>query len=119
MNRNLRKVLFVAILIALLAAQTSGQQSGSTAETQGDDVVRISVRLVQVDGTVTDKQGHQITDLTRDNFQLFVDGVAKKITTFYYVPPQPVVKAEANKKKSKEGPDATQPAITTRLREDQ
>lgn len=119
MNRNLRKAYFVALLIALVAAQTSGQQSGSTAETQREEVVRISVRLVQVDGTVTDKQGHQITDLTRDDFQLFVDGVAKKITTFYYVPPQPIVKAEANKKKSKEGPDATQPAITTRLREDQ
>jgi VWFA-related protein len=50
-----------------------------------DDVVKITTNLVQVDAVVTDKSGKPITDLTKDEIQIFEDGRPQKITHFSYV----------------------------------
>ena len=106
-------------LVACLCLQAFAQQSGTPQQSQDTDVVRISVRLVQVDGTVTDKQGHQVTDLTKDDFELFVDGQRQKVTNFAYIPAQPVVKASSTRqqKKDRGEPLAVPPPV--RLRPDQ
>ncbi len=52
---------------------------------EDDDVVRITTNLVQVDATVTDKAGKQVTNLTADDFEITENGKAQKITHFNYV----------------------------------
>lgn len=53
-----------------------------------DDVVRITTNLVQLDATVTDKSGNQISNLTADDFEITENGRAQKITNFSYVSPK-------------------------------
>jgi len=112
-------LLFVVLLIPFRTAFPQQPQSTPPTEPKETDVVRISVRLVQVDGTVIDKKGRQVTDLTRDDFQLFVDGVLKPITTFYYVPATVKLKAASAPKATRNPAIPKVPTLTGRLREDQ
>jgi len=54
-----------------------------------EDVVRISVTLVQVDAVVTDKQGKPVTDLKSSDFEIYEDGRKQHITNFTFVGIQP------------------------------
>ena len=54
-----------------------------------EDVVRISVTLVQVDAVVTDKQGKPVTDLKSSDFEVYEDGRKQHITNFSFVGTQP------------------------------
>jgi hypothetical protein len=47
-----------------------------------DDVVRVYTELVQTDVMVFDKQGHFVNGLTKDNFELRVDGKPRPIESF-------------------------------------
>jgi VWFA-related protein len=48
------------------------------------DVVRITTNLVQVDATITDKNGKPITDLKPEEVEIFEDGRKQKITHFSF-----------------------------------
>ncbi|MBL8178653.1 MAG: VWA domain-containing protein [Bryobacterales bacterium] len=63
--------------MALLGQQTTSQQQ--------DDVIRITVNLVQVDAVVTDAKGRHITGLEAADFELLQDGKPQKITSFQFV----------------------------------
>jgi VWFA-related protein len=69
---------FLALLAVLCAV------SPSLAQTQSDDVVRITVNLVQIDAVVT-KNGKSIKDLKAADFEIFEDGRRQEITSFAYV----------------------------------
>ena len=58
--------------------------SGAQDAEHHDDVVKIGVTLVQIDAIVTDKQGRQVTDLGKDNFEIYEDGKRQLITNFSY-----------------------------------
>src|SRR5215813_659302 len=77
--------------------QDSGQNPPATRP--GQDVVRITTQLVQVDAVVTDKNGKHVEDLTEADFELLVDGKKQHLTHFSHVS-LPVVKREpaANRK---------------------
>jgi VWFA-related protein len=82
-----------------------------------EEVVRISITLVQVDAVVTDQQGKQVTNLNPSDFDIYEDGRRQHITNFSYVAAQPdsppPPKTEARSK-------ATAPiGPPTRLRPDQ
>ena len=47
-----------------------------------EDVVRVYTELVQTDVMVFDKQGRFVNDLTRDNFELRIDGKPRAIEAF-------------------------------------
>ncbi len=86
-----RCYLLIALATCMLAAafgQQPKEPAAQKSESQNEDVVRISVRLVQIDGTVTDKDGQAVTDLKKDDFELFVDGRPQQITNFSYVDTQ-------------------------------
>jgi VWFA-related protein len=116
MGNSLIKILGVVVALCppFQGIRAQQQQPKTPAESQDTEVVRISVRLVQVDGSVIDKKGNQVTDLKKDDFQLFVDGQSKPITTFYYVSPISTETAKEDKKSAI--PIAP---TTSRLREDQ
>lgn len=50
-----------------------------------EDIVKISVTLVQVDAIVTDKNGKQVTDLKPEDFEILEDGKPQAISNFAYV----------------------------------
>lgn len=64
--------------------QPSDQQAGAR-----QDVIRITVNLVQIDAVVTDSKGHQVTNLEPKDFEVSEDGHPQKITNFSYVTLQP------------------------------
>ncbi|HKR62785.1 MAG TPA: VWA domain-containing protein [Thermoanaerobaculia bacterium] len=66
------------MLCLLAAAAAMGQQTLSES---------IEVRVVNVEVVVTDKAGHRVVGLGRDDFELFEDGIPQKITNFYDVRP--------------------------------
>jgi len=57
-------------------------QKPSTEETE---VVRINTNLVQIDVSVVDKNGVQVTDLQPDDFEIREDDHVRKITNLSYV----------------------------------
>ncbi|HEX2270999.1 MAG TPA: VWA domain-containing protein [Pyrinomonadaceae bacterium] len=55
-----------------------------TAQTNTDDVVKITTNLVQIDAVVT-KKGKPVTDLKAEDFEIYEDGKLQTITSFVYV----------------------------------
>ncbi len=70
---------FLPALLAVLCAV-----SPNLAQSQSDDVVRITTNLVQIDAVVT-KNGKPIKDLKAEDFEIFEDGRRQEITSFAYV----------------------------------
>jgi VWFA-related protein len=50
-----------------------------------DFSLKVAVEEVRIDAVVLDRKGHQITDLTADDFELYQDGKLQKITSCAYV----------------------------------
>jgi VWFA-related protein len=118
MNQRTNKYCLTLTLVVFVLVQASAPSS-MPEQFQEPDVVRISVRLVQVDGTVTDKNGHQVSDLNKDDFDLFVDGQRQKITNFAYIPAQVVAKPSPSSKQEKDRGVAQPVAPPVRLRQEQ
>ena len=88
-----RCCLFIA-LMAYMLLPTFAQQPKVTPTpqqqpSQDEDVVRVNVRLVQVDATVTDKNGREVKDLKQEDFEIFANGRPQQITNFSYNPAIP------------------------------
>jgi VWFA-related protein len=68
------------IRTALLAVGTilSAQQAE-------EPILRVTVRLVQIDAVVVDKHGQHVPNLARDDFKLYQDGKEQAITHFSYI----------------------------------
>lgn len=73
------RLLGISILAALIATPVAAQQKL---------VESIEVHVVNVDVVVTDRSGHPITGLTKDDFQLFENGRPQTITNFHEVRPE-------------------------------
>ena len=92
-------LLTLCLLGAAAARQQSPQQqpqgdparrsSSPQLPADEDDVVRITTNLVQLDVTVTDKNGRPVPDLRAEDFQLYEDGKEREITNFSYVSTEP------------------------------
>lgn len=69
----------------------------------GEDVVKISTALVQVDVTVTDNKGKIVKDLKPEDFEIYENGEKQKITNFTFISAdsesnQPTEKPDKNDK---------------------
>src|SRR6266550_2227286 len=74
-----RTVLLLLALIVIHVGLAHAQQPQKPA---ADDVLRVNTELVQTAVTVIDKQGHFVDGLSRDQFELTVDGKARPISFF-------------------------------------
>ena len=124
-----RFALIIALMLSVLA-QVLAQQPQQPASTESaaskdkqeasqkekEDVVKISVTLVQIDAVVTDGKGHYVTDLRPDEFELLVDGRPQHISNFSFVETQPAGAAEASGARADKG---VPPMPTPRLRPEQ
>jgi len=82
-----RQLLTVVLLLHLLAVPTRTQQpdAAKTPKQNQDEVVRITTNLVQIDAAVTDKKGRPVTDLQKEDFEIYEDGKPQPITNFSFV----------------------------------
>ncbi|HEY0462018.1 MAG TPA: VWA domain-containing protein [Pyrinomonadaceae bacterium] len=71
-----------SILFSIAAFAQNPTPAGVKDET---DVVKISTTLIQVDVSVTDKNGRQITGLKPEDFEILENGKPQPITNFSYV----------------------------------
>jgi VWFA-related protein len=71
----------------------------------------VEVNVVNVEAHVTDKQGNRVTDLRREDFQLFDDGKPVKVDYFEVVVPKPAVASPAARAEGTESA-AGEPAPT-------
>src|SRR3569833_3203176 len=69
-------------IVFLVAAGTLAQEPA---------VFRSTARLIQLDVASEDKNGSPVTDLTKDDFELRIDGKVHAIDTFTAISPIPVV----------------------------
>lgn len=100
------------------AAQSQASAKEQAAPQKDDDVVRISVTLVQVDAVVTDRQGKPMTDLKASDFEVYEDGRRQHITNFTFVQAQPD-STPAPPKTDPRSKTAVAPGPPMRLRPDQ
>ncbi len=73
--------------LALLAVFSAGSIIPQTPSA-ADPVIRVSVDLVQVDAVVTDSTGKHVPNLSAQDFEIFEDGKAQRITHFSFIGPQ-------------------------------
>src|SRR6266550_8282014 len=73
-----RTVLLLLALTAIHVGLAHAQQPQKPA----DDVLRVNTELVQTAITVIDKQGRFVDGLSRDQFELAVDGKPRPISFF-------------------------------------
>ncbi len=80
---KLNRYLFLFFLSAVfpLAAQSPNKPPPKPAKSD-DQTIRIETQVVQVEVTVTDKQGKVVRDLTRADFELKEDGKPQDIAYF-------------------------------------
>lgn len=76
-------VCFFALILAICGA-VFGQSTNPTPPT-GDDVVKITTNLIQIDVTVTDKNGKTVPGLVRDDFEVYENGELQNISNFSFV----------------------------------
>ncbi len=80
----MRKFTLAFAFIALFVL-TNLAQTPTPIPAEDDDVVKISTTLIQVDVTVTDKNGKIINDLKPEEFEIFENGKKQEITNFSFV----------------------------------
>jgi len=76
-------IVFTATCFA--AQHTQAQTQKPSPQPTPDDVLRINTELVQTDVMVFDKAGKFVSGLTRDQFELLIDGQAQPISSFEQV----------------------------------
>lgn len=81
----------LAIAGAILTATLSAQQPNTRPTPEEDGrVVKITTNLIQFDVNVVDKKGNVITDLRRDEIEIYQNGVKQELIGFSFVSnPQP------------------------------
>ncbi len=75
-------VFFITLLILFINTTTIAQQTKPSPPKNDDDVVRVNTNLVQSDVMVFDKNGRFVEGLTREQFELKVDGKPRDIAFF-------------------------------------
>src|ERR1043165_5059716 len=82
---KVRSCALVSVLLfacAAVTAQTTQPAQTPAPQKSSDDVVRVYTELVQTDVMVLDKQGRFVNGLTRENFELRIDGKPRQIEAF-------------------------------------
>lgn len=81
----MKKSYITICLIIILRSLLTAQQPSPTPPTVDDGPVKVSTDLIQLDVTVTDKNGRPVTDLTADDFELFENGERQSISNFSFI----------------------------------
>src|SRR5690348_12083267 len=77
----------ILLLIATLGISTSAVLSQQPTSTPPEDqqVVKISTDLIQIDVTVTDKNGKPVSGLGMNDFEVYENGAKQSLTGAYFM----------------------------------
>ncbi len=87
-NLKMKSLLPIFAVLFLLAANAVAQVAVPLATpppADDSDVVKITTALIQIDVTVTDKSGKVITDLKRDEIEIYENGQKQDISNFSFI----------------------------------
>ena len=76
-------VCFFTVVVSICGA-VFGQNANPTPPA-GEEVVKITTNLIQIDVTVTDKNGKTVPGLGRDDFEVYENGELQNISNFSFV----------------------------------
>jgi VWFA-related protein len=79
------KKCFISLVLTLFFTLVSFGQESKPTPPAGEDVVKISTNLIQIDVTVTDKNGKTAPGLSRDDFEIYENGEKQDISNFLFV----------------------------------
>ena len=82
MKKFILTLAFCFLSVSFNVAQTP---TPTPISVEDEDVVKISTTLIQIDATVTDKNGKIITDLKPEDFEIYENGKRQDITNFSFV----------------------------------
>jgi VWFA-related protein len=105
-STGFRTLSWIGFFLVGLTVISSGQENRASLHNGGEQAgnpkrdfkIQIGVNEVRLDAVVLDKDGHQVTDLTADDFEIHQDGSLQKITSCTYINdyvPQPGLQAGA------------------------
>jgi VWFA-related protein len=80
---EVQRFLNICIVLISLAPGILAQITQPTP--QPEEVVKISTNLIQLDVSVTDKNGKSINDLTPDEIEVFENGEKQKLSNFSFI----------------------------------
>lgn len=76
-------VLLILLLVsATSAVQNSFPSAQSSRKVEQDEVLRVDTNLVTIPASVMDRDGRYLTDLKKEDFQIFEDGVEQEVAFF-------------------------------------
>ena len=99
----MNKIIFAFLLLVFSAVGGFAQTPMPKPFDADTDVVKISTTLIQLDATVTDKNGKIVTDLTAEDFEIFENGEKQTITNFSFVSSVPAIKPVVTPGKNQAG----------------
>lgn len=79
----MKKILLLPVTLGLFVIAASAQQPSATPP--DDQIVRISTDLIQIDVTVTDKNGKVVTGLGMEDFDVFENGQKQTLSAASYM----------------------------------
>lgn len=115
----MNKIVSVLFLAVAFFATAAAQNPVSTPPKTDGDVVKISTALIQIDATVTDKDGNTVADLTADDFEVYENDQKQPITNFSFIALQPERAAKAPPVPANSADAINLPPVPTRLRPEQ
>ncbi len=74
-----------SFLLSLLCIYLVSLSVYSQQDPKDEEILRIDTSLVFVPVKVTDRNNKNITDLKKENFRLFEDGIEQEIASYYRV----------------------------------
>ena len=83
MHRRLKPIRFITLIACLLLSSVQGLTQQQPP--QDENVIRINTELVQTGVTVLDSRGNSVNGLTREQFELTVEGKPQTISFFEQV----------------------------------
>lgn len=81
----MKSIIFPLVAVLCFGFAARAQTPIPTPESDSDQVVRISTSLVQMDVSVTDKDGKPISDISQDEIQVYQNDKKQEITNFSFV----------------------------------
>lgn len=113
------KKVFLGLALLFISTIIISAQNPTSTPIEDDGVVKISTTLIQVDVSVTDKNGKQIIDLKPEDFEILENGDRQEITNFSYVAVTNDVRTQVQEQLAVNSKQVKIPPVPTNLRADQ
>jgi VWFA-related protein len=81
----MKRFFFIIIFLSLFSLISFAQNPTATPPVADDDTIKISTNLIQIDVTVTDKNGNIVADLKPEDFEVFENGKKQEISNFTFI----------------------------------